>query len=148
MAQPNTVTIGIDLRDGMRFESVGEDAVTVVLDSDAMHDGAGNGFRPMELMLVALGGCTGMDVISILRKKRQDVTGYRIEVTGTKAPDYPRVFTHIAVRHIVHGNNIREDTVRHAVALSEEKYCPAFAMLSKAAEIASNVEVHPASPAD
>lgn len=141
-------SIAIDLCGGMRFDSVGTDGVTVLLDSDGAHGGSGAGFRPMELMLVSLGGCTGMDVLSILRKKRQDVSAYRIEVSGKQATDYPHVFTDIAIRHIVHGNALNRDAVSRAIELSETKYCPAYAMLSKAATITSEFEIHPAAPPD
>ena len=148
MNPSDTVTMTIDLDEGMRFVTRGADGIEVALDSDAEHGGSGAGFRPMELLLAALGSCTGMDVISILRKKRQAVTGYRVEVTGTRAADYPRVFTAIAVRHVVRGHDVAEDAVRRAIELSESKYCPAYAMLSKAAPITSDFEVQSALPAD
>jgi putative redox protein len=140
--QPETITsIEIDLLRGMKFTAVGEDGVEVQLDSGPDTGGSGSGFRPMELMLVALGSCTGMDVISILRKKRQDVTGYRVEVDGVRAPQHPHVFTKITVRHFVEGHAVRVEAVHRAIELSEEKYCPAYAMLSKAAPITSSFEV-------
>jgi putative redox protein len=100
----------------------------------------------MEYLLAGLGGCTGMDTISILRKMRQDVTDYRIEVEGVKADEHPKVYTEISIRHIVTGNNLSEDRVRHAVDLSEEKYCSAMAMLRQAAAISTVVEVRSATP--
>ncbi|HLJ67480.1 MAG TPA: OsmC family protein [Chloroflexota bacterium] len=143
-----TMTMSIDLLEGMRFETAGQDGVTVTLDSDAEHGGSGRGFRPMELLLTALGSCTAMDVVSILRKKRQHVTGYRIEVTGVRANDYPKVFTAITIRHILSGPDLSEDAARRAVELSEAKYCPAYAMLSKAAAITTELEVEAAIPPD
>ena len=140
-------SVEITLRDGMHFEAIGRDGVSVSLDSSPQHGGRGLGLRPMELMLVALGSCTGMDVLSILRKKRQNVTGYRIEVSGEQAADYPHVFTSISVRHIVTGIDIREDAVQRAIELSEGTYCPAYAMLSKVARITTSHEIVPA-PAD
>jgi putative redox protein len=146
--QQARVAIAVDLEGNMRFKSVGEDGVAVLLDSDAAHGGEGAGLRPMELMLVSLGSCTGMDVISILRKKRQDVTGYRIEVSGARRGEYPRVFTEIDVRHVLWGNDLSESAVSRAIELSESTYCPAYAMLSKAARITSSFELRPEIPAD
>jgi putative redox protein len=110
----------------------------MTLDSDGEH------FSPMQVLLAALGGCTGMDVVSILKKMRQDVTGYRIEVDGTRADDHPRVWTEITVRHIVEGNNLSREMVERAVSLSEEKYCSVAAMLTST-PIHTEIElVHPA----
>jgi putative redox protein len=89
-----------------------------------------------------------MDVISILRKKRQDVTAYHIEVSGARQQDYPRVYTEISIRHILTGNNLSAEAVKRAIELSESKYCPAYAMLSKAASISSTFDVRPAGPVD
>lgn len=133
--------IELTLQDGMNFTAVGVDGVAVSLDSSEEHGGTGVGLRPMELMLVSLGGCTGMDVLSILRKKRQQVTGYRIEVSGEQASQYPHVFTHIRLRHIVTGIDVREDALQRAIQLSEQKYCPAYAMLSKVTPITTEYEI-------
>jgi putative redox protein len=148
MAQPDVTAIAVDLQEGMRFTASGEDGVEVVMDSDPAHGGVGGGLRPMELLLVALGSCTGMDVISILRKKRQRVTGYRIEVAGTPAVDYPHVFTSMTLRHIIRGDNVTIDAVERAIELSEDKYCSAYAMLIRAAPISTSFEIHPSAPAD
>ncbi|GAC1463460.1 MAG: OsmC family protein [Chloroflexota bacterium] len=135
-------TIEITLREGMRFDAVGIDGVSVALDADAAHGGTGAGFRPLELMLVSLGSCTGMDVISILRKKRQKVTRYLVEVSATQAEKHPHVFTSVAIRHIFQGEDLTDEAVRRAIELSETTYCPAFAMLSKATTIQSTYEIH------
>ena len=148
MTEKPPTTVEVRLEDAMRFTGIGEDGVTVLMDSDSNHGGTGSGFRPMELLLTGLGGCMGMDVISILRKKRQDVTAYRIEISGTQADNYPRVFTEISMRHIVHGNDVSEDAVARAIELSATKYCPAWAMLAKAADLTTDYDIRPASPAD
>ncbi len=90
---------------------------------------------PMELLLIALGGCTGSDVVSILEKKRQRVTGYDIEVRGERRAEHPRIYTRIEVVHNVRGHAIDPKAVQHAVELSETKYCSVSAMLSAAAQI-------------
>src|SRR5579871_5840357 len=105
MAQVHMTSIDVELQSGMLFRAVGESGVAVSMDGDRAHGGTDSGLGPMELLLASLGACTGMDVISILRKKRQHVDGYRIEVAGTRAPAYPRVFTAITVRHIIRGVN-------------------------------------------
>src|SRR5437762_8785268 len=84
---------------------------------------------PMELLLIALGSCTAVDVISILRKKRERVTDYRVEVRGERRTEHPRAFTRMDVRHIIRGHNISEKAVAQAVELSETKYCSVAATL-------------------
>lgn len=140
--------VALTLESGMHFEARGVDGVTVQLDADPLHGGTGEGFRPMELLLADLGSCTAMDVISILRKKRQNVTGYRVEVSGIQADQVPHVFTSITIRHIIRGDDLSDEAVRRSIELSETKYCPAYAMLSRAASITSAYELHPTAPAD
>jgi putative redox protein len=96
---------------------------------------------PMELLLVAVGGCTGADVVSILRKKRQRVTGYEIEVRGVRRDEHPRIYTRIDVIHRVTGRGVDPKAVASAVELSETKYCSVSAMLAATAEIASTIEI-------
>ncbi|HEX6510134.1 MAG TPA: OsmC family protein [Chloroflexota bacterium] len=148
MGAAKATTIEVTYQDGMRFDATGQDEVDVAMDSSEEHGGTSSGFRPMELLLVGLGGCAGMDVISILRKKRQDVTAYHIEVSGVPASTTPHVYTSIAIRHILHGNGLSPDAVRRAIELSEKKYCSAYAMLEKAAPITSTFEICPAGPSD
>ena len=96
---------------------------------------------PMELLMLALGGCTGVDVISILKKKRQQVTDYRIEVSGERRTEHPRAFTRLYVKHIVRGRAISEPAVRRAIELSEQKYCSVAASLRGSVEIISSHEI-------
>jgi putative redox protein len=107
----------------------------LVMDAAPDVGGAGDGFRPMELLLVGLAGCTGMDVVSILRKMRQDVTGYEVSVSGERRDEHPRKFTRITVEHIFHGRGLKTESVERAVRLSAEKYCSASASLSAGAEV-------------
>ena len=93
---------------------------------------------PMELLLIALGGCTAVDVISILRKKREQVTDYRVEVRGERRAEHPRSYTRLEVRHIVRGRRINEKSLAQAIELSETKYCSVAATLRPAAEIISS----------
>jgi putative redox protein len=133
MAEVMTARAVLDA--GMRFDAESGSSHHVILDA-AEHGGGENmGFRPMELLLVGLAGCTGMDVISILRKKRQDVTRYEVQVRGVRAEDQPMVFVEITVEHIVSGHRIQPEAVARAISLSEERYCGAGAMLGKVAHL-------------
>lgn len=135
------------LETGMRFGADSGSAHTVTLDA-AEHGGGENaGFRPMELLLVGLAGCTGMDVISILRKKRQQITAYEVRVTGTRAEDHPMVFVEITVEHIVTGHAIQPEAVARAIHLSEERYCGAGAMLGKVARLTHTYRIVEVAPA-
>lgn len=96
---------------------------------------------PMELLLVALGSCTAVDVISILQKKREQVKDYKVEVRGERRADYPRSYTRMEVRHIVRGKNISAKSVAQAIELSEQKYCSVAATLRPATEIVSSYEI-------
>ena len=96
---------------------------------------------PLELVLIGLGGCTGVDVISILRKKQEQVTDYRIEVRGERRAEHPRSLVRIEVRHIVRGRGISAEAVAQAIQLSTDKYCSVAATLRPTAEIVSSFEV-------
>ena len=130
-----TMTVQSKLATGMRFEVEAGSGHHVTLDAAEHGGGHDEGFRPMELLLVGLAGCTGMDVISILRKKRQQVTGYEVHITGVRAEEHPMVFVEITVEHIVTGHHIQPEAVARAIELSKERYCGAGAMLEKVAHL-------------
>src|SRR5574340_1144528 len=133
MAEQMTATVRLESE--IRFDAEAGSGHHVTLDA-AEHGGGQNaGFRPMEMLLVGLGGCTGMDVISILRKKRQQVTGYEVHVSGIRAEENPMVFVEITVEHVVTGHHIQPEAVARAIQLSEERYCGAGAMLGKVARL-------------
>lgn len=96
---------------------------------------------PMELLLLALGGCTAVDVVSILKKKRERVTAYRVEVSGTRREEHPRAYTRMEVRHVVTGRGVSEKAVAQAVELSETKYCSVAATLRPGVEIVTTYEI-------
>ena len=96
---------------------------------------------PVELLFIALGSCTAVDVISIMRKKREQVTNYRVEVKGFRTEDYPRKFIRMEVRHIVRGRRISERALAQAIELSETKYCSVAATLRPTVEIISSYEI-------
>jgi len=129
------MTARVRLETGMRFDAEAGSGHHVTLDA-AEHGGGQNaGFRPMEMLLVGLAGCTGMDVISILRKKRQQVTAYEVHVEGIRAEEYPMVFVEITVEHVISGHHIQPEAVARAIQLSEGRYCGAGAMLGKVAHL-------------
>jgi putative redox protein len=101
-----------------------------------------SGTGPLEMLLVALGGCTAADVISILQKKREQVTDYRVEVRGERREEHPRSFRRIEVRHILRGRGLTEQAVARAIELSDTKYCSVSATLRPTAEIVSSYEIH------
>lgn len=109
-----------------------------VLDTNSER---GSAASPVELLLIALGSCTGIDVISILKKKRQHVTDYRIEVSGQRRTQHPRAYTEMQVRHVLRGRNLSEKAVAQAVELSEAKYCSVAATLRPTVEIVSSFEI-------
>ncbi|MBC8028902.1 MAG: OsmC family protein [Pyrinomonadaceae bacterium] len=111
---------------------------SITLDTDHERNSAPT---PMELLLVALGSCTAVDVISILRKKRQEVTDYRVEVRGERREEHPRSFKRMEVHHIVTGRSVSERSVAQAIELSEQKYCSVAATLRPTAAIVSSYEI-------
>ncbi|MFE0752613.1 OsmC family protein [Inquilinus sp. NPDC058860] len=113
----------------------------VVMDGAPEHGGRNLGVRPMEMLLLGLGGCTTFDVVMILEKAREPVADCRVEVEAERAETDPKVFTRIRMRYIVSGRGLDRVKVERAVALSKEKYCSASIMLGKVAEITAEIEV-------
>lgn len=131
-------------RESMIFDSVADDklAINVPLASSVLNeDEANQGLAPMGLVLVALAGCTIMDVASILKKKRQDITSLEVEVEGVQADEHPRVYTHIKLVYRVGGTNIDPAAVERAIELSRDKYCPVQAMLRASVIIEDRYEL-------
>lgn len=132
----------VNWKEGLAFDGLGgSSGLTLPLDTSVESGGSNSGFRPMELLLVGLAGCTGMDVISILQKKKQDVTDFEVRVHGDRAEDHPKIFTHILIDFIVTGHNVDRAAVDRAVELSSTKYCSAQAMLGKAANIETRITI-------
>ncbi len=120
---------------GMQFVGEADSGHAIVMDSDPGVGGSNTGLRPTELLLIGLGGCSGMDVVSILKKKQQQVTGLEILVDGKKAEAYPMKFTDIAIEFVVKGKDISEQAVKRAVQLSMDKYCSVKATLEGSSNV-------------
>ena len=127
---------------GLQFVGTASSGHAIVMDGDPEVGGSNTAPKPMELLLLGLGGCSGMDVISILRKKRQDITGLEIHIKGTRADTYPKNFTEIDLEFIVNGKNISEDAVKRSIELSVNKYCSVKATLEGAATIRSSYKIN------
>jgi putative redox protein len=115
----------------VRFEAESGSGHTVTIDGPPEHGGKNQGVRPMELMLLGVGGCASFDVVHILKKSRQDVTDCVARVEAERVDDVPAVFSKIHLHFVVKGNGLKEAHVKRAVELSAEKYCSASIMLSK-----------------
>jgi putative redox protein len=114
---------------------------SVVMDGAPEAGGRNLGFRPMEMVLLGLGGCSAFDVMMILKRGREQVTDCVVELDAQRAETDPKVFTKIEVRYVVTGRSLDRKKVERAVSLSAEKYCSASAMLAKTAEITHTVEI-------
>ena len=126
---------------GLQFVGEASSGHAKVMDGDREAGGSNTGLRPTELLLIGIGGCSGMDIVSILRKKRQEVTKFEIRVEGTKADTHPKKFTDINVTFVVTGRNISEEAVKRAVGLSMDKYCSVKATLEGVAKITFSHEI-------
>lgn len=121
--------------DGLQFVGEADSGHAILMDGEPVYGGNNTAIRPTELLLVGLGGCSGMDVVSVLKKKKQDVRGLEIHIKGTRAEEHPKKFTAIDVEFVVTGRSISEEAVKRAVTLSMEKYCSVKATLEGCASI-------------
>jgi putative redox protein len=131
----------VKLIEGVSFAGQSESGHTVVMDGPPDSGGKNLGVRPMEMLLLGLGGCSAFDVVHILRKGRQVITDCIAEIDANRADTDPKVFTRIHVHFIVSGRGLDPNRVEQAVKLSAEKYCSASIMLGKVAEITHDFEI-------
>ncbi len=131
----------IRLVGGMQFAGKGDSGHEVVMDAPASVGGEDKGSRPIELLLISFGGCSGMDVISILRKKKQDVTDLEINVQGEQADNHPHKYTSIHIEYMIKGRDISEEAVKRSIELSLDKYCAVGATLGASAEITHSYSI-------
>ncbi|MFV1998445.1 MAG: OsmC family protein [Acidiferrobacterales bacterium] len=123
------------------FEAETASGHKIIMDGAQEYGGQNKGPRPMEMLLVGLGGCASFDVVLILKRSRQDVRDCVAEISAERAETDPKVFTQIHIKFIVTGMNLDPARVERAVKLSEEKYCSASIMLGKTAEITHEIEI-------
>jgi len=135
----------VTLIDGMQFLVETGSKHTFVIDSGNPEiGGRGTGSRPMELMAAAVGGCTAMDVVSILKKMQQKVTSLQVKVTTRDAEEHPKKFLEVHVEYIVTGFSLVETKVQRAIQLSEERYCPAMATVRPSVQITNSYQLREA----
>ena len=127
--------------DHMSFVGESDSGHSVVMDGAPDAGGRNLGVRPMEMLLLGLGGCTAFDVVSILHKSRQKMVDCEVEIEAERAEEIPRIFTRIHIHFVVSGKNLDKNKVAKAVELSADKYCSASRMLEKVAEITHDFEV-------
>lgn len=129
------MTYKLTWTEDLTFEGETPENLGVTMDASPEFGGKGRGPRPAELLLLGLGGCTGMDVVSILRKKRAPIESVEVEMEAERAKDHPKVFTKIDVRFVIGGKDVKGEDVDRAIELSAEKYCVVGAMIKDSCTI-------------
>ncbi|MEW6650201.1 MAG: OsmC family protein [Chloroflexota bacterium] len=125
----------------LTFVASADSGFSLVMDTYRDVGGNESGFRPVELIALGTAGCTGMDVISILKKKRQEVTAFEVLVHATRATEHPKKITHMMIEYVITGRDIDPAAVERAVQLSEEKYCASIATIRGVVEIANKIVI-------
>jgi len=128
-------------KERMSFDGSSDSGFTVPLGTSPAVGGDDDGFRPLELIAIGLGGCTAMDVASILKKKRQEIESFEVRVHADQSEEHPKVFTRIVIEYVISGKDISEEAVKRAVQLSEERYCPAQAMFKEVAPMELKITI-------
>lgn len=130
----------VNWKGNMAFVGAGDSSrFPVQMDADS---GIDSGARPMELIALGLAGCTAMDVISVLQKKKQNVTRFDVDVDAARAEEHPKVFTNAVITYIVTGSNVDENALLRAIELSATRYCPAQSMLGQVFPIDLRYEIY------
>lgn len=136
--------VALNWKQGLSFSGSAPSGFSIDLSAYSDVGGAGDGFAPLELVALGLGGCTGMDVISILQKKRQIVKTFEVQVETQRAREHPRVWTRVVILYVLTGTNIDPNAVERAIQLSSDKYCPVQNMLKPAVNIETRYEIREA----
>jgi putative redox protein len=129
-------------QEGLQFEGRFSTGSAIAMDASKKEGGADKGPRPVELFVMALAGCSGMDVLAILKKKRVEVSAFQVSVHGEQQARAPKVFKKLHVVYDVTGQGVKLDAVQQAVHLTEKKYCSVSAMIRQAVEITSEIRIH------
>ena len=132
----------VNWQNNMTFIGKSASGFPVQMDADSSYGGTDSGVRPMEMIALGLAGCTAMDVLSILQKKRQQVTQFEVRVDAPRSPEYPKVFTSAVITYVVTGRNIDEAAVLRSIELTATKYCPAQIMLEQAFPMDLHYEIY------
>lgn len=128
--------------DGMMMVGESASGHAIVMDGPEDLGGKNLGIRPMEMLLLGMGGCTTIDVVSTLKKMREEVRDCRVEISAARADEHPKVFTKIHLNFIINGSNLDEKKVEKAISLSADKYCSASIMLGKIADITHDFTIN------
>ena len=132
----------VQWKENMNFVGTPDSGFTVQMDAEVSFGGTNNGARPMEMIALGLAGCTAMDVLSILQKKRQNVTSFEVRVDAPRSADHPKVFTSAVISYIATGKDVDETAVLRAMELSFTKYCPVQKMLDGAFPMDLRYEIY------
>jgi putative redox protein len=134
--------VAVQWQDHMTFIGRPDSGFAVQMDADAAFGGTNKGVRPMEMIALGLAGCTAMDVISILQKKRQQLTGFEVRVNAPRSAEHPKVFTNALITYIVTGKNVDESALLRSIELAATKYCPAQFMLVQVFPMELHYEIY------
>jgi putative redox protein len=135
------IVVKVDWIDGLRFVASDDRGHSIVMDVPKEHGGEGSGFGPMQLLLAAFGGCTGIDIAEIMQKQRQKLQDLEIIVSGRRVSEPPRVYDRVHVEYRVKGKNLKEKAVQRAIKLSQDKYCSVAATVKTKADVSYDYEI-------
>lgn len=135
--------VRVKLNEGMQFVGTAGSGHSLLMDTAPGVGGSDTAARPMELVLIALGGCTGMDVVSILRKMRVDFADFEVLLEAERVAEHPKVYSKIHLNYHIWGKDIPEDKFKRAIELSQERYCPITHMLKHSAKIEHEYTINP-----
>lgn len=135
------IVVKVDWIDGSRFVASDDKGHSLIMDVPKEHGGEGSGFGPMQLLLAALGGCSGIDVADILHKQRQKLEDLEIIVSGRRVSESPRVYDRVHIEYRVKGKDLKEKAVQRAIELSKDRYCSVAATLKTKADVSYNYEI-------
>jgi putative redox protein len=134
--------VSVNWQSNMTFTGISPSGFPIQMDGDSNFGGTNSGIGPMEMIAFGLAGCTAMDVLAILRKKRQQVTQFNVRVDAPRSPEYPKVFTKAVITYAVTGKNVDETAVLRSIELTATKYCPAQIMLQQAFPMDLHYEIY------
>jgi putative redox protein len=138
---PSLKTVVVDWNGKLRFKGKNENGLSVNFDVPVESGGDGTAMTPMETLLACLGACTGIDIVLIMKKKRQDLRGLTIEVSGNRRDEDPRIYTEIGIKYILRGRSLNKEVVERSIQLSESKYCSVSGMIKNNAKITTSYEI-------